>query len=144
MSESATAYDWELFDGPDVTLSDEFYAPLRQEPEETRRVKALMHAVLQEAIRDYQRVGRYAGRCVKSSSRRNRLSCEAEEWFLDPTPHLFSFNSVCSYLGYSPSATRARILRSEVGVLPRSSPVVHKGKVGESRRRERKRSRWIP
>ena len=68
--------------------------------------KALMFAVLADAVKTYQQY-------VFSASRRRRsLFREVEEWFWkDETDHLFSFTVICEVLGFNPTSLQSGLLR---------------------------------
>ena len=68
--------------------------------------KALMFAVLADAIEIYQR---YA---FSTSRRRRLLFREVEEWFWKKeSDHLFSFPVICEVLGFDPAFLRLGLLR---------------------------------
>jgi hypothetical protein len=63
--------------------------------------KALMFAVLVEAVETYQRLA------FPKSRRKTRAFVEAERWFASRnTDYLFSFQNVCELLGFDPAFLR--------------------------------------
>lgn len=70
-------------------------------------VRALMLAVLESAIQDFQQTGAL-------TTRSRRLAQEAEAWLWDEnTRWPFSFLSICEALGFDPSYLRRELIRAQ-------------------------------
>lgn len=91
-----------------MTLTPDQFLPRARMDSEIIGEKALMLAVLEDAIRCYQRppVYRY-GRAISKS----RLVAEALEWIMaEDIDWPFSFNNLCENLGIDASAFRRALL----------------------------------
>jgi hypothetical protein len=98
---------------PDILLPTEYLATVRGkahlEPE-----KKLMLAVLEDAIQCFQ------DNVLAQSGRRKRLFEEAEQWILEANSNwVFSFESICEVLGFSPQYVRQGLLRWKEKNLPK-------------------------
>jgi hypothetical protein len=91
--------------GPEL-LAEILYRQTYRRSELAVPEKALMFAVLADAVETYQR---YA---FSTSPRRRFLFREVEEWFWKKeTDHLFSFPVMCEVLGFDPAFLRLVLLR---------------------------------
>ncbi len=98
---------------PDILTANQFLATYVRNfhlaPEKT-----LMFAVLQDALTCFQY---YFGATDK---RRQQLFVEAYDWFMsEDSSYLFSFESICGLLGFTPSYLRRGLLRWQEHLLDR-------------------------
>ena len=100
------------FDGPGEThlvspapvLPEQFYLRAAGSAHPASGVRALMGAMLEDAIACVQK------QTLTPSRRNHRLAREAEQWILtDNTTWVFSFLNVCAALGLEPDYLRAKL-----------------------------------
>jgi hypothetical protein len=91
---------------PDILASHQ-YLKTGQRTNPVEREKALMLAVLEEAINTYQRFA------FSHSSRGRLLFREAEAWFWHEgaTDSIFAFRSICEVFGLSPDFLRCGLMQ---------------------------------
>lgn len=91
--------------GPDI-LSELLHLTTRRRSQLAVPEKALMFAVLADAVETYQK------HAFSKSRRQQVLFREAGEWFeKNETGYLFSFRSICEVLGFDPAFLRLGLLR---------------------------------
>ncbi len=96
----------ELF-SPDSLLPDEFYQQISSKEKEVEPEKRLMLAVLEEAVRCFQKY-----LFSPKNSKNGHEFDAAEEWIWEKeSGWLFSFNNICETLELNPSYIRQGILR---------------------------------
>lgn len=89
---------------PAAVLPEQFYARATGNSHPVSGVRALMGAMLEDALTCVQQ------QALKPSRRHHRLAREAEQWiFADNTTWVFSFLNVCAALGLEPAYLRARL-----------------------------------
>jgi hypothetical protein len=97
---------------PDVVLPEQFHDAL-DSASKTRGEIALLHAILEDAVRCFQH------RSVVDSQHIQRLAREAEEWlFSDDASWPFSFVNVCAALGLDPEYVRWGLQRQRQRAAP--------------------------
>ncbi len=97
---------------PDLGLAAAWTVDLQPTGNPGSGARALMCAVLQDAIRCVMGEGRPA-------PQRSRLAHDARAWIIRREPGvLFSFDTVCAVLGLPPDALRARLLRAAPRIPP--------------------------
>ena len=89
---------------PDILIRDQFVATYMRrfhlEPEKT-----LMLAILQDAVVCFQ------DNLAATDKRKRQLFLEAQEWIMEEnTNYLYSFESICDLLGFSPSYLRQGLM----------------------------------
>jgi hypothetical protein len=86
--------------------------------------KALMFAVLADALETYQQSA------FSSSRRKQNLFREAEDWFYkEETDYLFSFRAICEALGFDPTFLRRGLIlwtaKRQENRAPRAKLQIH-------------------
>jgi hypothetical protein len=77
--------------------------------------KALMLAILEDAIRCYQ------GHLKAARIHPRKLERQAVDWLASPEEeYLYSFISICNHLGFDPGALRRRLVQSRAESTPTS------------------------
>ena len=90
---------------PAAVLPEQFYN-LPDNTDKVRSEVALMYAVLDDAVRCFQR------QAVTDGRRAQRLAREAEEWFFTDNYHWpFSFVNICAVLGLDAEYLRLGLAR---------------------------------
>lgn len=136
-------HDATSFDGvlprlvePELLMPSQFFDRFRGAAhlEGERR---LMLAVLEDAVSCFQK---YAG---ATRPRSKRLFKESEEWFLDTDGTWpFSFESVCSVLGFNAEYVRKRLMNWKEQLL--AQPVETRDKIARVRLRAARRHKILP
>ena len=89
---------------PDALSSSEYFEH-RRDKSILQPEKRLMLAILEDAVSCFQQ-----NHCARHGERKMMLA-EVEEWIFGRSEWIFSFENICSVLGYNPDYVRAGLKR---------------------------------
>ena len=97
--QALVAHGWVVLDPADIGLIESVYKKTLREGEER-----LMLAVLESAVEDFQKY------VLARNLRGKKLFEQAEEWFLENSDALFSFENICETLQLHPDYIRQGLM----------------------------------